>query len=422
MSKQCTKDAFYFYKLRFEKENKGKVFSKGITNIEVAARESWRSMTLQKRDPYEVLAKEAASTQKTGPKVDKTVMSESLIESENNKIVNEMVRRSVVNNTVQTNEYYFIAANIFCETGVNKYLPAEIALLKYTLQDGVIRTYHTFVNPETIPMGYKFIALELSETTHQLPLPPNAMGEKDFDIIQQEIYKFIGNAPTCKQGFIPLFTVAEDVRMVELICEDLLGSTSDQAINRRYKTMSIDQLLFDLKTSIGRAQKREPFSGESQFKSVDDATSQLNREKYKFLSEIACEFHDEKDCSKYCCLSNVKRWAYVFSENISVDLKIPLVGGKHFPIGAENPVPSVELNCAHNKSTANVTVAGAHRKSKCDQKYNLNTNLYSQEVESYSSRIDSLPAVTRNRRPRNYFSGENYVRQDFGRGRGMRRG
>ncbi len=42
MSKKCAKNAFYFYKQKFEKENNGKIFDKGITDIDVAALESWR--------------------------------------------------------------------------------------------------------------------------------------------------------------------------------------------------------------------------------------------------------------------------------------------------------------------------------------------------------------------------------------------
>lgn len=115
------------------------------------------------------------------------------------------------------------------------------------------------------------------------------MGKNDFAVIQQEIDNFIGNAEACKQGFIPLFTLSENVRVVESVCEDLC-STSNVASNRRYKILSIDQLLFNLKAriggNIGGAQGMQRLT---QFKSIDEATNQLNREKYTFLCEIACE-------------------------------------------------------------------------------------------------------------------------------------
>lgn len=152
----------------------------------------------------------------------------------------------------------------------------------------IISSNGRILHTGTIPLDCKFTALELSETTHRLPLPPNAMGEKNFAAIQQEIDKFIGNAQPCKQGFIPLFTLAENVRMIELICEDLHDSTNE-ASYCRYKILPIDQLLFRLKTSVGRKQQMQYGNSEPQFNSIEDATSQLNREKYKYLCEIACE-------------------------------------------------------------------------------------------------------------------------------------
>lgn len=42
MIKNRSKNAFSFYKLQFEKANKGKIFNKGITDVTVAALDSWR--------------------------------------------------------------------------------------------------------------------------------------------------------------------------------------------------------------------------------------------------------------------------------------------------------------------------------------------------------------------------------------------
>lgn len=54
----------------------------------------------------------------------------------------------------KTQEYYFIAANVFCETVFNKCYPAEVALIKFTLQDGIIETFHTYVSPGNICDSY----------------------------------------------------------------------------------------------------------------------------------------------------------------------------------------------------------------------------------------------------------------------------
>lgn len=79
------------------------------------------------------------------------------------------------------------------------------------------------------------------------------------------------------------------------------------------------------------------------------------------------------------------RWAYVFSELICDDLKISLVGGKHFPIEVEDSPGSVDRKNSPNNSkvAAGVPAAAAHRE------YNLNADL------------NPLRSVDRKRAPNN---------------------
>lgn len=49
-----------------------------------------------------------------------------------------------------TEAYYFVAGNYFChkqcESGTI-YFPAEIAIIKFTFEDGVVQKFHTYINP-----------------------------------------------------------------------------------------------------------------------------------------------------------------------------------------------------------------------------------------------------------------------------------
>lgn len=56
-------------------------------------------MTLQQRDPYVDLAKQAAPIQNNTPKVDDPIQSQRLADAKNNKIVKEIVRQSVQSNS-----------------------------------------------------------------------------------------------------------------------------------------------------------------------------------------------------------------------------------------------------------------------------------------------------------------------------------
>lgn len=120
-------------------------------------------------------------------------------------------------------------------------------------------------------MGYRFDAIHLSNETHQLPIPPNAKGEKNYASVLGEIDKFTGKA----SELITLFTLEQNMPMIESIIHEFCLAAN--CTTCRYDILSVNQLFFDLKNRASVA---------SRFKSIDDAT---NREKFMYLNQIACQ-------------------------------------------------------------------------------------------------------------------------------------
>ena len=58
-----------------------------------------------------------------------------------------------------------------------KFLPCEIALLQFNLQDGIIDTFHTFIKPpnEAIPLGYGYEISKNADDTHGITLDDDPM-------------------------------------------------------------------------------------------------------------------------------------------------------------------------------------------------------------------------------------------------------
>lgn len=138
-------------------------------------------------------------------------------------------------------------------------------------------SFHT----ENIPLGYRFEAFDLANKTHQLPIPPNAKGVKDFALVLDIINEFVAS----EEEFVPLFTLDENIPMIESIMQQfcLAGNHS----NRRFNILSINQLFFEIKN--GSSVNGSSSDGTSRFKSIDDATTWLNREKFVYLNQIACQ-------------------------------------------------------------------------------------------------------------------------------------
>lgn len=92
------------------------------------------------------------------------------------------------------------------------------------------------------------------------------------------------------------------------------------------------------------------------------------------------QFHDENDSSNYCCLSLVKRWAYSISENLNIDLRIPLVAGNHFPIGVDLPSPTYK---------GELKLSDYQEYSQLDTTYDPNSTLGANQQDDLNSSIST---------------------------------
>uniref|UniRef100_A0A1A9WEU8 Maelstrom domain-containing protein n=1 Tax=Glossina brevipalpis TaxID=37001 RepID=A0A1A9WEU8_9MUSC len=86
--------------------------------------------------------------------------------------------------------------------GDGLYVPAELSISEYFLKEGVISAFHSLINPSVNILGLHYNALQYSETTHGLPLPPNALSEKNFADIYNKVLNFMG---TIADDYLPLF-------------------------------------------------------------------------------------------------------------------------------------------------------------------------------------------------------------------------
>lgn len=48
---------------------------------------------------------------------------------------------------------FLIHVNIFCKTAADVVLPAELAICKFSVEDGVVAVYHTFIDPGELVFG-----------------------------------------------------------------------------------------------------------------------------------------------------------------------------------------------------------------------------------------------------------------------------
>lgn len=216
--------------------------------------------------------------------------------------------------------FYFFSASYFVQTLQNDIYPAEIAMSKFSLAEGVYDSFHTFVNPGELPLGTAADALSYSEQTHKRDLPPKIEGETDYSVILGMILKFI-DVPDSSKKRLPVMFVDpginnEHFKAAKFTLDKIFEAYSK---NVEVRLFPIEYLLFKLRDKCA----------ETPFSSVLIAKHQMNNDKFMY-SDVGCDFHRSEDCNQHCCLAKVKRWGYTISM-FCLNENDPKIPDRHFP-------------------------------------------------------------------------------------------
>lgn len=345
MPKPAAKGPFFFFMLEFRRreESKGKSFPGGMDQLMREAGPHWNMLTPAEREVYKDRAQayKEQPKQNYGERFTAQGVAYSQVEMEKKqlmkkqemirKTVSEMIEAAVLNNALEKLEVFFVSCNYFCKTSTELYVPAELALVKYNLESGVLDKHHELIDPVKLPLGLAHEALMYSEQTHELPTPPKAMGETDFYTVLQKILNFTdyNNKP------YKMLALMSDPKEVPVI-ESLLSQLNDEVkIEYQFLVIPLGEFFYQLK----RATEKYgldicTFPG----KTVADIL--LKKDAYEYTSGIACDFHEKMGNQKYCALSKAIRWSYIISDNCCLDLSIDLIAGRHLPSNADTTLCS----------------------------------------------------------------------------------
>lgn len=183
---------------------------------------------------------------------------------------------------------------------------------------------------EIVTIGYAYTAKANSEKYHRLPPPPNAKGEKNFGKIYSAILDVVGAQPGER------FDKDDDRRPCVFILHDqgkmiksVLDQLSEMNWQRTFDVFDLEYLFFVLKNKVKSLTDADtgewPISATSQF---------IEADRYDTTADISCAFHEQEDATRYCALSCVRRWFFLFADHICKHIGITPIPGKHVPKNA----------------------------------------------------------------------------------------
>lgn len=331
------KGPYYFFMMEFKKKQEaaGHYFRGGVHEVQLKASPRWNAMSNEEKEPYQQMAREHREfLRDNGEKYTSQGIPLTMVEAEQKakiaktdmikNTISDMLDKAVANNELEKLEFYFVSFAYFCVTSGGTYIPAEMGLVRYSLKDGVMDKLHMFIDPGKLPLGMAYDAKQHSETDHQLPIPPDAKGEKDNDEIILKMFSFLSQ----QEKMPPLFTETNDIKMVENILKGILnqGSMDENTL----LVCPLSELFYQLKRAT------ESFGLDIKtFPSVHIAQAIIQKDVYEYTKDISCDFHEEEGNGKYCPLSRCVRWAYIISDSCCLDLSIEMKPGRHLPMNAD---------------------------------------------------------------------------------------
>ncbi|TRY63896.1 hypothetical protein TCAL_07261 [Tigriopus californicus] len=239
--------------------------------------------------------------------------------------IGNLVKNSVRNGTLGQETLFFIHMNMICEIDDVRFLPGEVALCEFSIENGVTRIFETFIKPWNIPLGYGYNIRKVAETTHRIHMDSTPMCHplaSDYDRLFKGLLDFL-----CQNEDFdhlpPIYTLSDQVPKVEAA---LLEWQEQTTIRKRinWSIYSVDELYFSLSEALP--------SPRAKLYHATLAKDRLEHDCYMFSQEMACPYHVEVDCNHHCSQFNVQKWAFIIAEHCCDFLKYKPIPGAHKPL------------------------------------------------------------------------------------------
>ncbi|XP_063230222.1 protein maelstrom homolog [Bacillus rossius redtenbacheri] len=254
------------------------------------------------------------------------------------EVIEKTVAKLFSSSNLVDHPFFFIHANAYVLVGTKMFYPCEVAVLKFSLQKGVEDTYHTLINPGSLPVGFAHDAQAYGEVTHRVPYPPLKEAEPSLAKVLDEVQQFVWGGPKavreCRRRsqfageemcLPPLYTFYDKELfhydfVNEAVAFDLMQKlTMSSDTPCRFLLHPLAKLLYELRRTTSGA----PAASGSEWSSLRDAQEALQRDSFLYTPNIGCEFHERIDAPACCSLSLVKRWALTFSSHCSAPFQGP---------------------------------------------------------------------------------------------------
>ena len=334
--KKLRQNEFYFFMLDKKNEVELRV-GRTVSMAELPGLldQEWKSIPEDKKAKYK---KMKMQNRERNEKLDcrGVPLREILKKEQERKLRESQMREEIAltiesvkqNNVLEKSKFFLVCITEYVATEEMQHVPAEVAILLFSLQNGIMDEYHAILPPK-IPLGYAHEAQIHSDKTHNLIDENNkAVTDKKLG---HNIIDFIVESGKIEEGvkLPPLYTLEEQMDQTIKICKDLIQTEVD--------IYCLDELFQHMYAAV--------FSDNPIPKVISH--DMLTHCGLDFHPTIACEWHIQyqSDAGKYCALGCVRRWVFHICDNLNLEQKlgIEVEEGKHLPREQTNTGTVVDI-------------------------------------------------------------------------------
>ncbi|XP_013395238.1 protein maelstrom homolog [Lingula anatina] len=330
MPKKQQRNGFYFYMqdLMPELRREGRVFPNGMADVVPVAHPRWKMLSEQDKARYEQMAKEWKAKMR-GAEGDKyrvdnvgNLLSERKDEKKEYDIDRMRERKQVrtkwpAGQGVIHEKFYFISFQYLCETEEGYFIPVEVGLIEYSLNNGITKHLHRMIEPGPIPTGYRYTCQNHSDETHQIPIERFEYADKNYMGLWIQMENFL-NPNQEKKESPPLYCQKAEWKCVNSCLEWLHAHACLGYANRLRKVYELDGLVQDL------------YAHSSASTAIGECTDLITTSAYDYEINTRCDYHEDKEV-KHCALATVRRFAYALSDSLSEIYDFEITA-QHLPV------------------------------------------------------------------------------------------
>lgn len=313
-------------------KREGRVFPNGMADIVPIAHPRWKQLPEKEKERFENMARREKARLRgvagddyrqdnVGNKLSERKDKYTELEKKRMAEKKDIIRNWPEGKDLKKEKFYFIHFQYMCKTEEEDpiFLPAEIGVIEYSIEKGIMRHLHRFINPGKIPVGYRFTCIQHSEDTHQIPIENWDLFDSNYTGLWIQLENFInpeGKLPANP----PLYCLGAGHyhECVEKCLEWIHGRACLGEPNRIRRVYEVESLFQEMYAHVGEQVSKT------------QCIDRLTCSDWDYEPNTRCQYHEEKEV-KHCALGVVNRYAFAMSDSLCTLFDVQLTK-KHIPI------------------------------------------------------------------------------------------